>query len=98
MEGNGKSSSKEQKGGKSIKDAKNSELEKHGREINNKKTKKTVEKEEGFKEDTALDLTKKVEANKCYQNKESHKAIKKKKNNLKPLVQYINFERDSNCF
>lgn len=43
-----------------------------------KKTKKTVEKEEGFKEDTALDLTKKVEANKCYQNKESHKAIKKK--------------------
>lgn len=97
MEGNGKSSSKEQKGGKSIKDAKNSELEKHGREINNKKTKKkTVEKEEGFKEDTALDLTKKVEANKCYQNKESHKAIKK--NNLKPLVQYINFERDSNCF
>lgn len=64
-----------------------------------KKQKKTVEKEEGFKEDTALDLTKKVEANKCYQNKESHKAIiKKKQNNLKPLVQYINFERDSNCF
>lgn len=48
MEGNGKSSSKEQKGGKSFKDAKNSELEKHGREINNKKTKKNSGKGRGI--------------------------------------------------